>query len=106
MKECTSNCGDPTGGGDWNNEKRSDDEAPLRKRSRLLRRDDGTVNSHKVEPEVAFTSWPDQTELGEDFVYDKSAGSGVTVYIVDTGVGLVNTAVSLLIHLRLKRKKD
>lgn len=34
---------------------------------------------------MAFISWPDQTTLGTDFVYDKTAGTGVTVYIVDTG---------------------
>lgn len=94
MKECTSKCGDPINGDDPDNMKRSHDEAPHKKRSRLIRRDDGAVNSHKVEPEMAFISWPDQTEIGEDFIYDKSAGSGMTVYVVDTGAGLENTAVS------------
>lgn len=103
MKECTSNCGDPTGGDDPNNWKRSYDESPHNKRSRLVRRDDGTINSHIVEPEMAFISWPDQTQLGHDFVYDKSAGSGMTVYFVDTGAGLENTAVSSFIPAWLIR---
>ena len=45
---------------------------------------------------MAFISWPDQTELGDDFVYDNTAGTGVTVYIVDTGAGLGNNDVSSL----------
>ncbi len=45
---------------------------------------------------MAFISWPDQTELGGDFVYDNTAGTGVTVYIVDSGAGLANNDVSLL----------
>jgi len=32
----------------------------------------------------------------EDFVYDKSAGTGVNVYIVDTGAGLGNNDVSFI----------
>lgn len=61
-----------------------------------MKRNGQTVNAHNVDTEVAFISWPDQTELGDDFVYDDTAGTGVTVYIVDTGAGLANNDVSSL----------
>lgn len=61
----------------------------------LSKRDDGLVNSHKIDPEMVFISLPDQEEVEdyEDFVYDKSAGSDVTVYILDTGASLSNDDV-------------
>jgi len=45
---------------------------------------------------MVFISLPDQERLSDfkDFVYDKSAGTGVNVYIVDTGAGLSNDDVS------------
>ena len=44
---------------------------------------------------MVFISLPDQQRLSdyEDFVYDKSTGTGVNVYIVDTGAGLSNDDV-------------
>ncbi|KAI4195353.1 MAG: hypothetical protein LQ350_007250 [Teloschistes chrysophthalmus] len=61
--------------------------------SRLSKRDDGYVNSHNVEPEMVYLSLPDGKTVDdfEDFVYDKSAGAGVTIYIIDTGAGLNNS---------------
>ncbi|KAL9580839.1 MAG: hypothetical protein Q9212_004248 [Teloschistes hypoglaucus] len=65
---------------------------------RLLKRDDGYVNSHNVEPEMVYISLPDGKKVNEykDFVYDKSAGAGVTIYIIDTGAGLKNNDVNTL----------
>lgn len=45
---------------------------------------------------MAFISWPDEKERGTDFVYDDTAGAGVTVYIVDSGAGLANNDVGSL----------
>ena len=55
------------------------------------------MNSHKIDPEMVFISLPDQAKLAdyEDFVYDKSAGTNVMVYVVDTGAHLNNNDVCL-----------
>ena len=44
---------------------------------------------------MVFISLPPEEKVGdeEDFVYDKTAGTGVTVYIVDTGADLGNDDV-------------
>ncbi|KAI4207171.1 MAG: hypothetical protein LQ346_000749 [Caloplaca aetnensis] len=100
IQACTDNCPDPTGSddpdaGNFNT------GSPIQKRSsgnivdakaHLVKRDDGLVNSHKIDPEMVFISLPDQAKLEdyEDFVYDKSAGTDVMVYIVDTGADLRN----------------
>ncbi len=46
---------------------------------------------------MVFISLPDRASLNDfkDFVYDKSAGTGVNIYIVDTGAGLSNDDVGL-----------
>lgn len=45
---------------------------------------------------MVFISMPHQAKVDdyEDFVYDKSAGTGVMIYIVDTGADLRNDDVS------------
>ena len=77
--------------------KRSDNSTNYTEESRFVKRDGQTVNAHNVEKEVAFISLPSGEALGTDFVYDDTAGTGQTVYIVDTGAGLGNTDVSFLI---------
>lgn len=78
--------------------KRFQDGPTYEKRSRLSRRDDGLVNSHKIDKEMVLISVPGEKKIDdfEDFVYDKSAGTGVNVYMVDTGAGLSNNDVSLI----------
>ena len=46
---------------------------------------------------MVFISLPDGGDLDkyEDFVYDKTAGTGVNVYVVDTGATLGNNDVSI-----------
>jgi hypothetical protein len=63
--------------------------------SRIVKRDDGYVRSQNVAQEMTFVSLPDGENIDDyyDFVYDKSAGSGVTLYIVDSGAELSNDAV-------------
>jgi len=63
----------------------------------LEKRDGQTVNAHNVEKEVAIISRPRDRVLGTDFVYDDTAGTGQTVYIIDTGAGLANADVGFLI---------
>ncbi|KAL8996024.1 MAG: hypothetical protein Q9169_004371 [Polycauliona sp. 2 TL-2023] len=95
--ECTEDCADPTDSSDPDLDnprsimKRSGDKI-VHEKTTLVKRDDGLVNSHKIDPEMVFVSLPDQAKVEdyEDFVYDKSAGTGVTVYIVDTGADLRN----------------
>lgn len=43
--------------------------------ARLLERDGQTVYAHNVDHEVAFISQPLDTRLGEDFIYDNTAGT-------------------------------
>ena len=73
----------------------SDDSTNYKETSRLVKRDDDDVNSHNAAAEMVFISLPDQEKVSDfkDFVYDKSAGTGVNVYIVDTGAGLSNDDV-------------
>ena len=100
VQECTSNCPDPTDGEDSGGE----DDAHHRRSidgsnhsSYLEKRDDGYVRSQNAANEMIFVSMPDQRKNAgyRDFVYDKSAGSGVTLYIVDTGAELSNDAVRI-----------
>ncbi|KAL8966125.1 MAG: hypothetical protein Q9183_003513, partial [Haloplaca sp. 2 TL-2023] len=62
------------------------------RRNHFTKRDDGLVNSHLIEEEMRFISLPDQAQVSDytDFVYDKSAGANVMIYIVDTGADLRN----------------
>ncbi|KAL8634508.1 MAG: hypothetical protein Q9228_007897, partial [Teloschistes exilis] len=48
------------------------------------------------EPEMVYISLPlgEKVNDYEDFVYDKSAGAGVTIYIIDTRAGLSNSDVN------------
>lgn len=103
-QECTLNCADPTESDDTPsfNSRRSDDSTNYREESRLVKRDGQTVNAHNGDDEVAFISLPRKRELGKDFVYDNTAGTGQTVYIIDTGAGLGNSDVNFLTQ-RLKR---
>ncbi|KAL8853327.1 MAG: hypothetical protein Q9221_001803 [Calogaya cf. arnoldii] len=103
VQACADDCPDPTGSDDPNDDnatlgaggspttKRSSDNI-LDGRTHLVKRDDGLANSHKIDPEMVFISLPDQAKLEdyEDFVYDKSAGTNVMVYIIDTGADLRN----------------
>ena len=51
--------------------------------------------------EMKFLSQPIDLQLPnfEHYVYDESAGRGVTVYISDTGANLTNTVSSILVDL-------
>lgn len=64
----------------------------------------GIVNSHNIDAEMVFISLPNKAKVDEykDFVYDKSAGTGIMVYIVDTGADLRNDDVSSLIFENLQ----
>lgn len=62
-----------------------------------MKRDRQTVNAHNVDEEVAFISLPRRGKPGNDFVYDNTAGTDQTIYIVDTGAGLDNNDVNFLI---------
>ncbi|KAK5173746.1 uncharacterized protein LTR77_002427 [Saxophila tyrrhenica] len=43
----------------------------------------------KVKDQMTYLSWPDvQRQAPESFIFDDSAGEGVTVYILDTGANL------------------
>lgn len=107
IQGCTRDCPDPTGSDDPDagtiKTKRSGGRIVYEERS-LVKRDDGIVNSHKIDPEMVFISLPDQAKLSdyEDFVYDKSAGTNIMVYIVDTGADLRNDDVRSLFPGRLK----
>lgn len=99
MKECTEDCPNPTDFDDQdteNNKARRSWGSTAFKEGKLFKRDDGLVNSHKVLSEMVFVSLPRDkvVEDYEDFVYDKSAGSDVMLYIVDSGAGLSNNDVS------------
>ncbi|KAL8846626.1 MAG: hypothetical protein Q9198_011277 [Flavoplaca austrocitrina] len=63
-----------------------DDAAPLQKR------DKGITRQRDAAEEMKFLSQPYHLELRnfKDYVYDGSAGNGVTVYISDTGANLEN----------------
>ncbi|KAL8748474.1 MAG: hypothetical protein Q9184_007279, partial [Pyrenodesmia sp. 2 TL-2023] len=83
IRPCTGDhCPDPTESDELDevnaNTKRSNDRVGYEK-THLVKRDDGLVNSHKIDPEMVFISLPDQEKLEdyEDFVYDKSAGTNV-----------------------------
>ncbi|KAL8729197.1 MAG: hypothetical protein Q9181_005082 [Wetmoreana brouardii] len=91
-QQCTSNCSDPIESDDTSSSisRRSSDSIDDTKASRLVKRDGQTVNAHNVDDEVAFISLPQNQQLGDDFVYDNTAGTDQTVYIVDTGAGLGN----------------
>lgn len=65
--------------------------------SHVVKRDGQIINAHNVDDEVAFISLPLNRQLGNDFVYDNTAGTGQTVYIIDTGADLGNTDVKSLI---------
>lgn len=106
MKGCTENCPDPTESGDpdaGNTQTKRSSGNIVPEDGRLVKRDDGLVNSHKIDKEMVFISLPDRAELDdyEDFVYEKSAGTNVMVYIVDTGAHLFNDDVCLLLSVRL-----
>ena len=98
VPECTSKCPDPTDEGDPPSSKlrRSHDIISLDDRV-LVKRDGNLVNAHNVEKEMAFISQPRNKDLTEDFVYDDTAGTGQTIYVIDTGAGLANTAVKFLL---------
>ncbi|KAL8908065.1 MAG: hypothetical protein Q9207_001044 [Kuettlingeria erythrocarpa] len=100
IKACTDDCPDSTGSDDPD-AGNINTGSPIQKRfsgnivdakAHLVKRDDGLVSSHKIDPEMVFISLPDQAKQGDykDFVYDKSAGTDVVVYIVDTGADLRN----------------
>ena len=94
VQECTSSCPDPTDDGDTPSSRlRRSDHVSMMEDRQLVKRDGGLVNAHNVEEEMAFISQPRGKELTNDFVYDSTAGTGQTVYIVDTGAGLANTDV-------------
>jgi hypothetical protein len=101
---CKSNCYDPTQGVDTPSSvsSRSDDGTNYTEEFHLVKRDGQTVNAHNVDEEVAFISAPLGEAVGRDFVYDNTAGTGQTVYIVDTGAGLGNIDVSFLIQKAVK----
>ncbi|KAL8965704.1 MAG: hypothetical protein Q9183_003725, partial [Haloplaca sp. 2 TL-2023] len=63
-----------------------------RETSNLVKRDDGEVNSHIVPDEMVYISLPIGGDVGDynDFVYDKSAGTAITVYILDSGASFKN----------------
>lgn len=95
VKSCTSNCYDPTLG-IFEPDSGLDPSSILKGSSNgsaLSKRDGTTVNAHKSDPEMAFISQAEGKTRGDDFVYDASAGSGQTVYIVDTGARLDNNDV-------------
>ncbi|KAL8688072.1 MAG: hypothetical protein Q9218_005924 [Villophora microphyllina] len=93
---CTTGCPDPTEEAVPRNATTSlwpsHERLSQKSKSRLIKRDQGDVNSHNAAPEMVFVSLPPDEKLGDyrDFVYDKSAGAGVTIYIIDTGAGLGN----------------
>ena len=60
-----------------------------------MKRDDGEVNSHKAADEMVYISLPIGGDVDDydDFVYDKSAGTGITVYILDSGASFKNDEV-------------
>ena len=95
VQQCTSNCSDPTGSDDTSSSisRRSSDSIDDTEAPRLLKRDGQLVNAHNVDDEVAFISLAQNQQLGDDFVYDNTAGTDQTVYIVDTGAGLGNADV-------------
>ncbi|KAL8646758.1 MAG: hypothetical protein Q9226_006726 [Calogaya cf. arnoldii] len=106
VQACADDFPDPTGSDDPNDDNATlgASGSPTTKRSsgnivdgrtHLVKRDDGLAHSHKIDPEMVFISLPDQAKLEdyEDFVYDKSAGTNLVVYIVDTGADLRNDDV-------------
>jgi hypothetical protein len=101
VEECTQDCPDPTSsnalGAGTPPTKRSGGTV-VHKDKVLVKRDDGYVNSHKIDPEMVFVSLPDGAKVSnhEDFVYDRSAGRDIMVYIVDTGADLRNDDVCSL----------
>ncbi|KAL9600658.1 MAG: hypothetical protein Q9179_003141 [Wetmoreana sp. 5 TL-2023] len=92
VQECTTNCPDPVEEAGRQTNSTEYDIFFQGVTSRLAKRDDGLVNSHNADPEMVYVSLPDGDSVGDyhDFVYDRSAGTGVNVYIVDTGAGLTN----------------
>ncbi|KAL8871482.1 MAG: hypothetical protein Q9174_002693 [Haloplaca sp. 1 TL-2023] len=91
-ERCTSNCYDPTQEAESTSSSFGEALSPFHGTPRHVKRDDGNVNSHRADPEMVYLSLPEGRKVTdfEDFVYDNSAGEGVTIYIVDTGAGLSN----------------
>lgn len=59
---------------------------------KLWRRDDGITVDSSMHDELCVVSWSKSiatlANTNAEYVYDKSAGRGVTVYVIDSGASL------------------
>ena len=89
--QCTGSCYDPTLGDT------SHDESTLDKR------DDGFVKQQNAAPEMVFVSVPEEVKdvPWKGYIYDRTAGTGQTVYICDTGAHLDNPVRARNCHFKI-----
>ena len=82
--QCTGDCYDPTLGDSAYGERA------------LEKRDGGLVKQQNAVPEMVFISTPEHSTPShfKDYVYDRTAGTGQTVYICDYGANLDNPVCS------------